>query len=705
MDFKSEITNKIIENLQKLQLEIDAELILKKIEVPKDKSMGDFAFPCFLLAKQLKKAPPLIAKELQSWDWSTKTFSKIEAKGPYLNFFVNSSSLAQDLIPSILNGEFLKAREKQEGKTMIEYSQPNTHKPFHVGHARNACLGDSLVRVLEWTGEEVIAANYIGDVGTHIAIILWQYLKEEEKYDSNQDSSRGEFLGRVYVAAKKLLDLSRYTKAPHPKVITVEVLSKNDHPSKKNWKLFEVSNGEQTWQVVSAVSNANVGDILAFAKEGAKIGGRRVVPTDKEGVLSQGMLCSPQEISLGEETEVLYHFSKDTPLNQEIANLFAYPEFQNNEKVLEVIQKREAEVSSVLQRLEKKDSFITQLWQETKEWSMQDFYKIYDWLRCRFDHYFYESEVAEPGKNLVQEYLQKGIFEKDDGAIGVNLDEYELPFFLVLKSDGTGLYSTKDLALAELKFREFQIQKSIYVVDNRQSLHFQQVFRSLEKMGYEQAQKSYHLPYGMVVLPDGAMSSRTGEVVLFRTMKESIEKSIYNNFLKQYEGDWSKQEIQKAAHYISLATVRYSMLNQDNNKNITFDLEEWTSQTGNTGPYLMYAYTRTRSILREVEKRQKLDYTNCDWTLLSDPHEIQLLNKMKDFPEIVKKAASRFQVQQICIYAYELSKNFSRMYDHCSVLKAESPELQLSRAALVDSCGQVIGKCLELLGIPSLERM
>ena len=210
----------------------------------------------------------------------------------------------------------------------------------------------------------------------------------------------------------------------------------------------------------------------------------------------------------------------------------------------------------------------------------------------------------------------------------------------------------------------------------------------------------------MVVLPDGKMSSRKGNVILLNQLKEKLETQIYKDFLSGYEGLWSKEEISEAIRNISVATIKYGMLNQDNNKNIVFDLKEWTARTGNTGPYLMYAYARTRSILREVESKfGKLNSATADWSLLKHETEERVLNKMQQFHTTVAKASEKYEPQGLCIYLYELSKDFSRMYDQCSVLHAEDEALRTSRALLVDACGRVIQTGLNLLGIKTLERM
>jgi arginyl-tRNA synthetase len=707
MNYKLALATYLAKKLQELQIHKAAKDLEALIELPKDLKLGDLAFPCFLFAKELKKGPPVIAKEIEKLCLDLPTeFSKITAVGPYLNFHLNKAALAASLVPQVLDGSFLAKRPRNGLKTMIEYSQPNTHKAFHVGHTRNVSLGDSLVNICEWSGDEVIAANYIGDVGTHIAKCLWQYKESGLRYDTVKDKmTRGEFLGMLYSEADKQLDFFTLTQAPHPHVQTAKVLKISSHPQEPKWIVVNLETSEGKKTVVTGVKGFKEDDIVPYALIGARINGKRIDVTDKKGVTSDGMLCAPSEISLSDDASRVFVFPADTKVGVEVADYFKKSDCKIT-AVAEEIQRREKAVSETLQKLEKLEPELHKLWQETRDWSLNDFNEIYKWLDARFDHVFYESEVADAGKKVVQEYLAKGIFKKDQGAIGIDLSQFNLPFFMVLKSDGTGLYSTKDLALAKLKFDTFGIDKSVYIVDVAQSLHFQQVFKTLELMGYEQAQKCFHLAYGMVVLPDGKMSSRKGNVILLHQLRELLKEQIYKDFLQAYEGLWPKEEIEAAIRNISVATIKYGMLNQDNNKNIVFDLKEWAARTGNTGPYLMYAYARTRSILREVEiKFGVLDTTKADWSLLKNETEEKVLNKMQQFHSIVAKASERYEPQGLCIYLYELSKDFSRMYDQCSVLHADTDALRTSRALLVDACGRIIKTGLGLLGIKTLERM
>ncbi len=707
MNYKAVLARYLATKLPTLNINKSADELEALIELPKDLKLGDLAFPCFQFSKELKKGPPVIAKEIFALLGDLPTeFQKAVAIGPYLNFNINKADLAADLIPQILNGSYLKVRPRSGLKTMIEYSQPNTHKAFHVGHTRNVSLGDALVHICEWVGDEVVAANYIGDVGTHIAKCLWQYIESGMRYESFKDKmTRGEFLGTLYSLADKQLDFYTLTKAPHPNVQTAKILSIATHPLNDKWLVTEVETSKGKKTVVTGVKGFAVSDIVPYAFIGTRINGKKIEATDKKGVTSEGMLCASSEISLDEDASKIYVFPKDTKIGIEVSDYFKNTDCKI-ESVSTEILRRESAVSETLQKLEKHEPELEKLWQQTRQWSLDDFNEIYKWLDARFDHVFYESEVAAPGKKVVAEFTEKGIFKKDQGAIGVDLNQFNLPFFMVLKSDGTGLYATKDLALAKLKFDQFKIDKSVYIVDVGQSLHFQQVFKTLELMGYKQAEKCFHLSYGMVVLPDGKMSSRKGNVILLNELKETLEKQIYKDFLSTYEGLWPKEEIADAIRNISVATIKYGMLNQDNNKNIVFDLKEWTARTGNTGPYLMYAYARTRSILREVESKfGAIDSKKADWQRLSHETEERVLNKMQQFHTTIIKASDKYEPQGLCIYLYELSKDFSRMYDQCSVLHAEDETLRTSRALLVDACGQIIKSGLNLLGIKTLERM
>ena len=384
------------------------------------------------------------------------------------------------------------------------------------------------------------------------------------------------------------------------------------------------------------------------------------------------------------------------------------------------------------------DPEIAALWAKTKEWSLKEFKNIYSWLNVRFDFDFYESECSEPSRKLVEDYRGKVFFDSN-GALGADLSKYGLGFAMVLKSDGSGLYATKDLALAKRKFDEFKIDTSIYIVDAAQTLHFKQVFKVLELMGYERAKNCVHIPYGQVVLPDGKMSSRKGTVILFSQLKNLLNADIYQNFLQKYDPDtpaaeetaqpasapvtsadgqkvwqkvekatakWTREELEQAKRQIAVATIKYGMLNHDTNKDIVFVLQEWTGKTGNTGPYMLYAYARIQSIIREVSSKLSPD-AKVDFNLLTHEADRAILSLLHDLWDVLERTAEQKNPSTLCGYLFELSKSFSSWYEipACSVSNAATEDLKATRIEFIRCIGKVIKLGLNLLGIQTLDRM
>ncbi|MFT7487407.1 MAG: arginyl-tRNA synthetase, partial [Candidatus Paceibacteria bacterium] len=569
------------------------------------------------------------------------------------------------------------------------------------GHIRCASLGDSVARLIEWSGSEVVAVNYIGDEGTHVAKCLWHL--RTHFHGELPSENRGEFLGEQYYQANERLDLGNMTAAPLPGVRAAKVTAVKQHPENKAWLVADVELDGESARVVVGAAGFAVGDLVGYAKPGMRVAGKEVGVVERGGVCSTGMLLSEKELGLSDNNDVIAVLPEGAHLGDEVAEVYRKPGgLPENQSVLQEHARRSAEVSAVLQAVESGAGEIYDLWKTTFDWSMEEFYRIYDWLGCRFDHYFYESELGESSKALVREHQASGVFIESEGAVGANLSSDGLGFCVLIKRDGTALYATRDLALARRKFDEFGIDRSIYVVDSAQSLHFQQVFKCLERMGYDQASKCQHLAYGQVVLPDGKMSSRKGNMILFSQLEARLLSKIRSEFLDKYTGEWPAEEIDEAAHLIAMATMRYGMLNQVHNSKIVFDLDEWSAQTGNTGPYLLYAYARTRSILKQVGK---VDGELVDWSLLTHELEADVLGWLADYHRTLERASDALLPQIVCSYAYELARKFSRMYKECSVLHAESDALRATRLHLIDATGRVLQHALSMLGIRTVERM
>lgn len=557
----------------------------KALEQPPEKALGDYALPCFRFAKALKKNPNIVAEELKDALIACKNpwVDQVNLKGAFLNIFTNQKQVAKTLIPFLISGEGFKILQKNAShnntKVMIEFSQPNTHKEFHVGHGRNVCLGDSLCRIFSYNGFNVTPVNYIGDEGAHIAKCLWAVEQFKGAPLDEKIENKAEWLGLRYVEANK--------------------------------KLKEAS----------------------------------------------------------EEDKLKYN----------------------------------SEISHILKAIENKTGQYYELWKTTRQYCLDDFNRVYKWLDVHFDHFFYESEVSEASQHVVDEYMKKGLFVLDQGAVGLDMSDKKLGFFMVRKSDGTTLYGTKDLALAKVKFNEFDIDRSIYVVGNEQNLHFRQVFYALEQMGFKQASKCYHLSYGMVVRPEGKMSSRAGNSVTFFQLINLVIEEI-NGHLEKYKNDWDQARLDETAHKLAVGAIKYGMLHADPSKEIVFDPKEWVSFEGNSGPYLMYSYARTQSILNKANE-QGIEVSLKHVDQLVHESERELMRHLYDFNQTVIYASEHYKPSTIANHLFFTCKAYNRFYTEVSVMKAETTELRAARLALLQAFATTLRTGLYLLGITPPEKM
>ncbi len=559
--------------------EVSLAQIYSMLGLAPNLKMGHIAFACFPLAKALRKGPPQIAGELKEHVASCPIVADVQAQGPYLNFFIKNESLGELVIGAanshdLFNAELFTGDEKW----MIEYSQPNTHKILHVGHMRNLCLGNALVRMCRYAGINTSAVTYPGDVGTHVAKCLWYY-----KYHNKEAipaEEKGAWLGQMYTKGNTLLEEQR-----------------------------------------------------------------------------------------GTEQE------------------------EENRKAL----------TEILKQLHDQEGEFYDLWVETKAWSVELMKEAYRWTDVEFDRWFWESEVDAPSLKYAKELFDQGLLVQDQGAIGMDLSDDKLGFCLLIKTDGTGLYATKDVELARKKFKEFGVDKNIYVVDNRQAHHFKQVFKVLEKVGFEKARDCHHLQYEMVELPDGAMSSRKGNIVPLMDLVHQMENTIKENYLNKYleANEWGQEEVEKTATMIANGAIKYGMIRVDNNRKIVFDMQEWLKLDGETGPYLQYVHARIYSLCQKLEYNDELQ---VNWDLLSTDSETALMVKLMDFNNVVANGVQKLQTLGVCNYLYELGKLFNSFYAECPIGKAEE-ELKHTRLALAHATGEVMRVGLDMLGIPAPQKM
>jgi arginyl-tRNA synthetase len=369
-------------------------------------------------------------------------------------------------------------------------------------------------------------------------------------------------------------------------------------------------------------------------------------------------------------------------------------------------EKYKKEVSEILQRLENRELELTNLWKQTRQYSLDDFEEIYNLLSVKFDEYFFEGNMEEKGKEIVKELLNKKIAYYDDNAVIINLKEHNLGNYILLKSDGTALYSTKDLALAKIKFEDFKIHHSLYVVGSEQKYHFQQLFKTLEIMGFENAKNCKHIPFDLVNLEGGKISSREGELILAIDLIEEI----INKAEIEVKERGNVENVEEVAKKIAISAIKFGFLNYDNNKSIIFNMNKALDFEGETGPYIQYVYARISRILEKSNFKEDLinNLENKDLLIeniiISNEYENKLISNLMKFPEVIKYSVENYKIHNLARYLIELSQTFNEFYHQCPILN-ESDEIKNSRLILIISVKKVISKGLKILGISTIEKM
>ena len=514
---------------------------------------------------------------------SVAGISHIEAVNGYLNLYFDNAEFARRVVDTVLDEKDRFGSGPATGqRVMVEFSQPNTHKAFHVGHLRSAILGDALARIIEFAGYDVVRANYPGDMGLHVIKWLWCYLKYHNGEEPETDITQ--WMGQVYADASRRLEEN--------------------------------------------------------------------------------------------------------------------PEL-------------EAEVRLMYGRWDDGDAEVVALWKKTRQWSLEGFHQMYAALDIRFDKYYFNSEEEEPGKKIVEDLVKRGIATDErpqGGAVLVKIDEVlgltkeQYRTTVILRSDGTALYSTEDLALVLHKFRDYpDLTRSIYIVDVRQSLHFTQVFKILEIAGHEQAKKCVHVAYELVTLPGNVVvSSREGTVVLLEDLlREAISRA--KEEARKKNPLLTEEQLEKVAHAVGLGALKYPIVARENTKLVTFDWQAALDFNGQAAPYIQYAHVRCNSILRKAGVSiDELPASMFNYPL--NPAEIQLIDLISRFPGEVQRAAAEYKPLVIASIAYDIAKAFAGFYDACPVVQAE-PQVRDARLRLVAATKYSLANALALLGITAPEVM
>ena len=550
--------------------------------------------------------------------------AQAEAVKGFVNFYVDVAAYANGLLAEVAaRGAAWGHGLPQPGRVMVEFAQPNTHKAVHVGHLRNIILGEAVVRIMRAAGREVIAATYPGDIGMHVIKCLWCY----RTFYAGQEpaTDRGRWLGHIYAESDARLEyrkqvLGLLAEALQAPTLTVALTA---------WLR---AHGE-----TSAAAAADVQRLLAVAATTKPDPDPDTAHEPDEELGADIDLSSMSDATVPALwAELGVQLPADDPLRADYARLDLHRDWWP------LAPGWRADVRALYALWEAKDPDLRDLWQRTRQWSLDEFATVYRTLDVHFDVEFYESEVEEEGRGIVEELVRRGIatdLRAEGKPVLVHLDDQlrahpalrekyfdklykkakdgtltereTYKVLVVLRSDGTTLYATKDLALARRKFEDYRVDQSIYVIDVRQSLYFQQVFKVLELYGFTQADQCRQLGYEIVGTKEGAFSSRKGNVPLYEDfMREAlaharteIDRVAAETLERRPDAaprHGTAADKDAVALQIALGAIKYTMLDKDTNTVIVFDWEQVLNPRQQSAPYIMYAYARAGSVLAKA---------------------------------------------------------------------------------------------------------
>lgn len=556
--------------------------VMGKIEltVPPKSDMGDFAFPCFAFAKDAKKNPTETAKELAAVLAAQPSglVQEVKAFGPYVNFFLNGTVVAERVLGSIFEkGDvYGQGDSGQAKKVLVEYGCPNPLKAFHLGHLRNLISGESVARVLENAGYAVKRVNYQGDVGMHVAKTLWAIDELRNEFESiglKPLPERIAFLGRAYAHGATAFE------------------------------------SDESAQKAIAVYNEKVYD---------------------------------------------------------------------------------------------RDASIAEVYQTTRQWSLDYFESIYKKLGTTYDQLYFESGMYERGVTLVKEFLAKGVFaEGEGGAIIFPGSQFGLHDRVFINGKGYPTYEAKEVALAERHFADHEPDQVIHVVGKEQTEYFKVVIKAIEAVVPASQGKEHHLVGGYLQLKgEQKMSSRKGNVVTGDDLLSEVEDRVWQIMSKEGSVEMDKT-VHETLKKVSAAALKYTMLKSGVSDDIAFDMERSVSTEGDSGPYLLYIVARIHSILRKAEM------TRAGLTLphtAVEPAEKRLLVTLAAYPDMAALAADTLDPSHVAQYLFDLAQRFNTFYHECPVLSA-APDVQAFRLSLIQAVERVMTSGLGLLGIETVEAM
>ena len=624
---------------------------------------GDLTLVVFPLSRIAKKAPPQIADDLGSYlaEHAEEIDSYNVVKG-FLNLVI-SDAYWLSLFHQIKDDEnFGKAAPSGELR-MVEYSSPNTNKPLHLGHLRNIFLGHSVSEILKANGHEVVKVQVINDRGIHIcmSMLAWQKWGNGETPESS--GLKGDHLvGKYYVAFNT--ELSKQCKV-YTDAWKAGDFSGLDADKKAKVEAILVNLPEYEKELAAAIAEHGEGDDI----DGVK-------------VLPQPVKRAKKKVDGA--NDALKDHAK--PLTEALA-----------------------EARAMLLLWEKKDPEVYALWETMNGWVYQGFDQTYQTMGVGFDKLYYESSTWVKGKEETLKGLERGVFtQEEDGSIWCDLTEDGLDKKILLRSDGTAVYMTQDIGTAILRFEDYPNLKQLtYTVGNEQEYHFKVLFLILEKIGMPWAKECHHLSYGMVELPHGKMKSRTGTVVDADELMAGVVELAEEETLKSAKLDHIPEEdLPELFRKIGLGALKYYLLKVDPRRGMKYDPQSSLELTGNTGVYLQYAYTRTRSLMRKYEEKFGEPFVSSSHAIQLMSEDKELLVKLSQYPSEIAMAAEAYSPAGLSNYIYDLASDFSTYWSAVPVFKGDVPrELTDFRMDLALNVGKVIKSGLELLGIEVPERM
>ncbi len=572
MNYKVEISNKISKITN-----IDANEIIKYIEIPPNSDLGDYAFPCFRLAKELRKSPIQIAEDIKEKYQLDDIIEKIEVVNGYLNFYTNKSKFVENILNEVKQkGENYGSSNVGSGKTVvIDYSAPNIAKPFHIGHLRTTVIGGSLYKIYQFMGYNVVGINYLGDWGIQFGKVMAGIALWGNEYDLSNDETAINSILQIYV---------RYNKQ-----------------EKEDESLTDIA---RAW----------------------------------------------------------------------------------------------------FKKLEEGDEEAVSKWKWIRKLSLDNYQKTYDLLNSKFDSYNGEAYYEDKMGFVIDELKEKGLLKDSQGAKVVDLEEYNMPPCIIITSNGTTIYATRDLAAFLDRKNTYDFDKIIYVVGGEQRLHFSQVFKVLELMGYgEYVKRAEHVPFGLVVDKDGEkIGSRKGNSIsLEDILNQSIEK--VKNIMSEKNPNLSDEEKENIAKKVGVGAIIFNDLSSSRIKDEIFDWDILLNFNGETGPYVQFMYVRTKSIL----EKSSIDIDNIDdfeFELLKEKEELNIVKIISNFEESILSAMNKNEPSILTRYIIDLASAYSSFYAKYTVI-SDDIELTKVRLLLTKQVGQIIKKGMSLLGIDCPEKM